>query len=62
MADVWQRMGHSVEVAACRSQAQGRTTEATLHEQTFALWLSTRMGIEPLGKKACVSATTQLVP
>ena len=31
-------------------------------ENLGVLWLLTRVGIEPLGKKACVSATAQLVP
>ena len=33
-----------------------------MSEGVSVLWLLLRVGIEPLGKKACVSATAQLVP
>ena len=55
-------LAQGVDVVTCSLRAQNKTTEAALRGQAFALWLSMRIGIEPLGKKACVSAAAQLVP
>ena len=42
------------------SASQNRRSGVSAYPGT--LWLLTRVGIEPLGKKACVSAAAQLVP
>jgi hypothetical protein len=47
----------SVQLAsASQSKSSG------MSEDVSVLWLLMRVGIEPLGKKACVSAAAQLVP
>ena len=65
------KMGHpglqAISRATCltfpvqlASASQNRRSGVS--EKLGVLWLLTRVGIEPLGKKACVSATAQLVP
>ena len=70
VADVWQdgpprapahfsRSMFDFSRAACERQPEQRSG---MLEDVSVLWLLMRVGIEPLGKKACVSATAQLVP
>ena len=54
------RVGCPSPLVQLASASQNRRSGVS--EQLGVLWLLTRVGIEPLGKKACVSATTQLVP
>ena len=55
-------LAQGVEIAACSLRSQGRSTQAALREQAFALWPSMRMESEPLGKKALMSAMARHVP
>ena len=65
------KMGHpglqAIARTACLTPlvqlaSASQSKRSGMSEGVSVLWLLMRMGIEPLGKKACVSATAQLVP
>ena len=65
------KMGHpglqAISRATCLTfpvqlASASQNKRSGVSENLGVLWLLTRVGIEPLGKKACVPATAQLVP
>ena len=65
------KMGHpglqAIPRATCSTfpvqlASASQNRRSGVSEKLGVLWLLTRVGIEPLGKKACVSAAAQLVP
>ena len=65
------KMGHpglqAIPRATCSTfpvqlASASQNRRSGVSEKLGVLWLLTRVGIEPLGKKACASATAQLVP
>ena len=65
------KMGHpglqAISRATCLTPSvqlasASQSKRSGMSEDVSVLWLLMRVGIEPLGKKACVSATAQLVP
>ena len=65
------KMGHpglqAIPRATCSTfpvqlASASQNRRSGVSEKLGVLWLLTRVGIEPLGKKACVAASAQLVP
>ena len=65
------KMGHpglqAIPRATCSTfpvqlASASQNRRSGVSEKLGVLWLLTRVGIEPLGKKACVAAAAQLVP
>ena len=65
------KMGHpglqAISCATCLTPpvqlaSTSQSKRSGMPEDVSVLWFLVRVGIEPLGKKACVSATAQLVP
>ena len=65
------KMGHpGLQAISCATSltppvqlaSTSQSKRSGMPEDVSVLWFLVRVGVEPLGKKACVSATAQLVP